>query len=93
MHERNLNAVDRLVSGLDAALRTVVVPATRHTRENPAADLEEASLDAAEKRHAAGLMRVNHAGEVAAQGLYQGHAALARDLSTMGIVRSTHPMT
>lgn len=32
-----------------------------------------------EKAHAAGLMRVNHAGEIAAQGLYQGHAAVARD--------------
>jgi len=32
-----------------------------------------------DKSHAAGLMRVNHAGEVAAQGLYQGHAAVARD--------------
>lgn len=32
-----------------------------------------------DKVHAAGLMRVNHAGEVAAQGLYQGHAAVARD--------------
>lgn len=34
-----------------------------------------------EKAHAAGLMRVNHAGEIAAQGLYQGHAAVARDPS------------
>lgn len=36
-------------------------------------------MDASDRIHAAGLMRVNHAGEVAAQGLYQGHAAVARD--------------
>lgn len=36
-------------------------------------------MSAGEKTHAAGLMRVNHAGEIAAQGLYQGHAAVARD--------------
>ena len=40
-----------------------------------------AELDDEQRRHAAGLMRVNHAGEVAAQGLYQGHAAVARDPS------------
>jgi ubiquinone biosynthesis monooxygenase Coq7 len=36
-------------------------------------------MSAGEKSHAAGLMRVNHAGEIAAQGLYQGHAAVVRD--------------
>jgi ubiquinone biosynthesis monooxygenase Coq7 len=41
--------------------------------------LEDAPLDEREKAHAAGLMRVNHAGEVCAQALYQGHAAVARD--------------
>ncbi len=42
-------------------------------------DVDE--LDERQRAHAAGLMRVNHAGEVAAQGLYQGHAAVARDRS------------
>jgi ubiquinone biosynthesis monooxygenase Coq7 len=36
-------------------------------------------MSADEKSHAAALMRVNHAGEIAAQGLYQGHAAVVRD--------------
>lgn len=36
-------------------------------------------MTANDRSHAAGLMRVNHAGEVAAQGLYQGHAAVAHD--------------
>jgi ubiquinone biosynthesis monooxygenase Coq7 len=82
MQERNLTGLDRLIGGVDSALRTVVTPKTRYTRANPAGDIEEGRLSAAEKKHAAGLMRVNHAGEVAAQGLYQGHAALARDAAT-----------
>ncbi len=42
-------------------------------------DIDDANLNAKQKAHAAGLMRVNHAGEVAAQALYQGHATVARD--------------
>jgi ubiquinone biosynthesis monooxygenase Coq7 len=61
------------------ALRTVAAPAGRPARPNPAADMDDAPLDEREKAHAAGLMRVNHAGEVCAQALYQGHAAVARD--------------
>ena len=41
--------------------------------------MDEGGLDDRQRAHAAGLMRINHAGEVAAQGLYQGHAAVARD--------------
>jgi ubiquinone biosynthesis monooxygenase Coq7 len=48
-------------------------------RPNPASDIPECPMSDTERQHAAGLMRVNHAGEVAAQGLYQGHATVARD--------------
>jgi ubiquinone biosynthesis monooxygenase Coq7 len=82
MNSRELNPLDRLLSGIDAGLRTLVAPTVRHTRPNPAEEIPDADLSAAEKAHAAGLMRVNHAGEVAAQGLYQGHASVARDKST-----------
>jgi len=68
-----------LIAGLDNALRTVAAPARHSPRPNPAGDLIDADLDSQEREHAAGLMRVNHAGEIAAQGLYQGHAAVARD--------------
>jgi ubiquinone biosynthesis monooxygenase Coq7 len=44
--------------------------------------LDEGPLDAGERRHAAGLMRINHTGEVCAQALYDGQAALARDEAT-----------
>ena len=79
MKNRQLTPVDRLLAGFDHALRTVNSTPTRAARPNPAAGIEDAELTAAERDHAAGLMRVNHAGEIAAQGLYQGHAAVARD--------------
>lgn len=79
MKERSLTKLDRLLAGFDDALRTVAAPAGAPRRPNPADDLADGELDARDKAHAAGLMRVNHAGEVAAQALYQGHAAVARD--------------
>lgn len=79
MPERALTPLDRLLSGVNAALRTVAAPADRPARANPAVGVEDSRLSDAERAHAAGLMRVNHAGEIAAQGLYQGHAAVARN--------------
>ena len=79
MEKRQLSPLDKLLAGANNALRTVAAPAGRRARKNPSAEVEDAKLDAAQKRHAAGLMRVNHAGEVAAQALYQGHATVARD--------------
>jgi len=69
--------LDRLLIEIEHSLRTSFVkPPTR--RPCPAAECAAEALDAEEARHAAGLMRVNNAGEVAAQGLYRGQAALAR---------------
>ena len=79
MNKRQLTPVDRLLASAGNALRTVATPAGRSARVNPAANIIDADLDARQKRHAAGLMRINHAGEVAAQALYQGHATVARD--------------
>jgi ubiquinone biosynthesis monooxygenase Coq7 len=81
MQKRHLTPLDRFLASANNALRTVAAPAGRPARPNPAEHIIEAGLDEREKAHAAGLMRVNHAGEVAAQGLYQGHAAVARDTS------------
>lgn len=81
MEDRHLTPLDRILAGFDYALRTVNSQPTRAARPNPAADVGETELTDKEKSHAAGLMRVNHAGEIAAQGLYQGHAAVARDPS------------
>ncbi|MGH8193965.1 MAG: 2-polyprenyl-3-methyl-6-methoxy-1,4-benzoquinone monooxygenase [Woeseiaceae bacterium] len=79
MEERQLTSLDRLITGLDDALRSIAMPVARCCRPNPAADIADQPLSAADRSHAAALMRVNHAGEVAAQGLYQGHAAVARN--------------
>ena len=69
--------VDRFITEFDKGLRTVfgVHPSAR---ASPGSELPDADLGAAERRHAARLMRVNHCGEVCAQALYQGQA-LASD--------------
>jgi ubiquinone biosynthesis monooxygenase Coq7 len=77
MNARTLTPLDRLLGGLERALETVAGAPQAH-RPSPAAGHAEADLDDAERRHAAGLMRVNHTGEVCAQALYDGQAALAR---------------
>ncbi len=81
MQTRNLTPLDKLLASANNALRTVAAPAGRTARPNPAKHILETELSDREKAHAAGLMRVNHAGEVCAQALYQGHAAVARDPS------------
>jgi ubiquinone biosynthesis monooxygenase Coq7 len=81
MEVRHLTPLDRLLASANNALRTVAAPAGRPARANPAEHIIDTDLDDRERAHAAGLMRVNHAGEVAAQALYQGHAAVARDRS------------
>lgn len=69
--------IDSLILGLDRALRTVFTVDAAH-RVSPGDGLPEAPLDDAQRRRVAGMMRVNHAGEVAAQALYEGQAATAR---------------
>ncbi|WP_424682208.1 2-polyprenyl-3-methyl-6-methoxy-1,4-benzoquinone monooxygenase [Frateuria sp. YIM B11624] len=81
MNVRTLSPLDRLLAGIERALETVA-GAPEAARPSPAAALDEAPLDAQERRHAAGLMRINHTGEVCAQALYDGQAALARDEAT-----------
>lgn len=73
----NFSPLDRLVVSFDKGLQTI---ATKHhaARPNPAATLAEAELTTDERRHIAGLMRVNHAGEISAQALYLGQAITAR---------------
>lgn len=78
MNARNYTLLDRMLIGADSALRTVLAqPVT--TRKSPGHGIPEAKLSESERRHVAGLMRVNHAGEIAAQALYQGQAVGARD--------------
>ncbi|NNJ65900.1 MAG: 2-polyprenyl-3-methyl-6-methoxy-1,4-benzoquinone monooxygenase [Xanthomonadales bacterium] len=76
--ERNYSAIDRLIASIDEALRISTGEAPHPFRPNPAGDLEAAELDEEERRDVAGLMRINHTGEVCAQALYAGQAATAR---------------
>jgi len=74
---RSLSRLDLLLAGIERALETVAgTPEARRT--SPAAAIDEATMDEQERRHAAGLMRINHTGEVCAQALYDGQALLAR---------------
>ena len=78
MESRHFSALDRLVHGFDQALHTVLGPVSMQGPASPAAGAAEQNLDAAERLLAGRLMRVNHAGEIAAQALYQGQALSAR---------------
>ena len=78
---RRLSPLDRLLDSAQNALVTVFGGA-RAGRANPGSDEADVALDEAERRHAAGLMRINHVGEVCAQALYIGQAAVARDPAT-----------
>ncbi len=72
------SAVDRLIISFDNALRMATGQAADARRDNPAGSIPELVMDEDQRRHAAGLMRVNHAGEICAQALYAGQAATAR---------------
>jgi len=71
------SSIDQLLIQFDQALRTCVPGTTEANRESPAANADEMELSNLEKQHAAGLMRINHTGEVCAQALYQGQATTA----------------
>ena len=74
-----MSPIDRLILEFDTALRSVVGGAHAH-RPTPGSDVGgNLGLDAVERKHAAGLMRVNHVGEVCAQALYQSQKLVARN--------------
>ena len=76
-----MDALDRAITSIDAALRTVT-GVHRAERGSPARGIDEPHLSPPEREHAAALMRVNHVGEVCAQALYQGQALTTRDPAT-----------
>jgi ubiquinone biosynthesis monooxygenase Coq7 len=75
--------LDTFISAADRALRALLAPPAAGrpvpapSRKAPAAGDTDLSPD--ERRESAALMRVNHAGEVAAQALYHAQALFARD--------------
>ncbi len=75
---RRFSSLDRLIMQADQALRTLVPDSVQSVRKPPDQGITPAVLSAEEQRHVAGLMRINHTGEVCAQALYQGQAITAR---------------
>jgi len=82
MFERNQTFIDRCIAQADHAMRTVFAEPVGSGRENPGQSADSSELSAAGKTESIRLMRINHAGEVSAQALYQGQALTARDEKT-----------
>ena len=79
MWSRPLSKIDQLLLGVDKALRAIVPHSNPSTRPLPVSSDDIPKLSITEARHVAGLMRINHTGEVCAQGLYHGQAFAAKD--------------
>ena len=75
---RRLTLIDKLICEADTVMRTLSSRGNTAGRASPARGHSESELDARSKKHVAGLMRVNHTGEVCAQALYQGQALTAK---------------
>ena len=78
---RVFSLLDRLIEPADQALRTLF-GTSQTSRPYPAGDIPETLTQPTDQREVAALMRINHAGEVAAQALYQGQALVAGDPQT-----------
>jgi ubiquinone biosynthesis monooxygenase Coq7 len=72
-----MQRLDELIVGIDKALRAIAGVASA-SRTNPAKQVPDNELGEKERRHSAGLMRVNHVGEVCAQALYDAQGRFAR---------------
>lgn len=75
---RHYSALDKLLSQVNQGLSPALASGAQADRKTPAKDVDEATMSDREKDHAMRLMRVNHAGEVAAQALYHGQALTAK---------------
>ena len=78
MASRQYSLIDKLIQQADNALKTVIPNSITSDRPSPSTDKPKTRFAEHESRHIAGLMRVNHTGEVCAQALYQGQALTAR---------------
>ena len=73
--------MDNMIGTFDNALRTLN-GIYNNKRPSPAESIEQPELNEDERKHVAGLMRVDHVGEICAQALYQGQAFTAKDEQT-----------
>ncbi len=84
---RHYNATDRCLHIIDQVIQTLSGQPKTTGRDNPARGVPEGNLTAAERAHHARLMRINHTGEICAQGLYQGQALTARSTATQAAMQ------
>lgn len=75
---RALSLIDQIITEGDKVLRTLARGDKAQGQPSPAQSVKETEMTDVERRHAAGLMRVNHTGEVCAQALYQGQSLTAK---------------
>jgi len=78
MGQRRLSLLDKLITEADSVMRTITNRGNHAGRPSPSAGHSDSGLSEQERKHVAGLMRVNHTGEVCAQALYQGQALTAK---------------
>ena len=78
MRKRRLSLIDRFITEADSVMRTITNQGHSAGRPSPAEGHTDSELNEQERKHVAGLMRVNHTGEVCAQALYQGQALTAK---------------
>lgn len=83
----SLSFTDRLIAEFDRGLRTLTQTHRSAQRRSPGESREELELNEQQRLTAGRMMRVNHAGEMAAQGLYHGQALTARDQDTLQRMR------
>ncbi|WP_116368937.1 2-polyprenyl-3-methyl-6-methoxy-1,4-benzoquinone monooxygenase [Parahaliea mediterranea] len=76
--KRSFSPIDRLLGEAGSALQTLAARKRTAARPSPAEGHSDTRLSERERSHVAGLMRVNHTGEVCAQALYQGQALTAK---------------
>ena len=74
--------LDKLIIELDKGIKASFSDNQEHERAYPAESIQEVELNELEKNHSAGLMRVNHSGEVCAQALYLGQSLTAEEATT-----------
>ena len=86
MTGRHYSLIDELLSKADNSLKTLTTGANKAARVLPKTQ-NNITLDEQQRKHIAGLMRINHTGEVCAQALYQGQALTAKNREVRNVMQ------
>ena len=85
MSKRTHTLLDHVIIECDTAIRSLFGIVT-HERPSPGDQCSDAPLSDTEQKHHAGLMRINHAGEICAQALYRGQMLVAKEPQTYAML-------